>query len=78
MPFGDEVYDGKRPRSSTSDLRSRPRGSLRAHATAGEKRRTRNHYLKGSIFCGRCGGRLVYNLAAGNGGMYSYRGHERP
>jgi predicted SprT family Zn-dependent metalloprotease len=45
---------------------------MRAHATAGEKRRTHNHYLKGTIFCGHCGGRLVFNLASGHGGKYAY------
>jgi hypothetical protein len=30
------------------------------------------HYLKGSIFCGQCGSRLIICHAKGNGGTYAY------
>lgn len=45
---------------------------LAAHHLAGEKTRKHPHYLKGTIFCGGCGHRLVYSRNTGNGGTYEY------
>jgi hypothetical protein len=45
---------------------------LTAHHLAGEKERKHPHYLKGSIFCGECGARLIYSRNRGNGGEYEY------
>ena len=39
---------------------------------AGEKQRQHPHYLKGSIFCGQCGSRLIVCHAKGRGGTYPY------
>lgn len=48
------------------------RAVLAAHNTAGEKDRKHPHYLKGSIWCGGCGGRLIFSRNTGNGGTYDY------
>lgn len=45
---------------------------LAAHANSQEKDRKHPHYLKGSLRCGQCGGRLVLTNAKGNGGTYPY------
>ena len=45
---------------------------LHAHNGAGEKDRTHPHYLKGSIFCGGCGSRLVFSRSRGKGGVYDH------
>ncbi|MCA1670745.1 MAG: recombinase family protein [Actinobacteria bacterium] len=45
---------------------------LRAHYLAGEKERIHHHYLKGTIFCGECGTRMVFSRNKGNGGTYEY------
>lgn len=45
---------------------------LRAHNTAGEKDRTHNNYLRGSIWCGHCGNRMVFSRNTGKGGTYEY------
>lgn len=46
---------------------------LRAHAVSGEKDRKHHHYLKGTIFCGCCGARLILTRARGkSGGIYFY------
>jgi site-specific DNA recombinase len=72
VPFRGEVYEGGlHPALIDQDTFDRVQEIMRAHATAGEKR-THNHYLKGSIFCGHCGKRLVFNLAKGHGGQYAY------
>jgi hypothetical protein len=39
---------------------------------AGDRAWRNNHYLKGSVFCGRCGSRLGYGHSTGRGGSYSY------
>ena len=43
-----------------------------AHNISGEKDRKHPHYLKGSIFCGDCGARLIYSRNRGHGGEYEY------
>jgi site-specific DNA recombinase len=46
---------------------------LSAKHLSGEKDRQYPHYLKGSIFCGQCGSRLIVNYAKGRrGGIYPY------
>ena len=41
------------------DLYAAVQAMLDAQGRAGEKRRLHHHYLKGSVFCGRCGSRLI-------------------
>jgi len=43
-----------------------------AHNHAAEKDRKHHHYLKGSLYCGRCGSRMSLIHAKGNGGTYPY------
>ena len=45
---------------------------LSAHNHAAEKDRKHHHYLKGSLYCGRCGSRMSLIHAKGNGGTYPY------
>lgn len=45
---------------------------LVAHNHTGEKDRKHNHYLRSTVYCSACGGRLVYSEAKGNGGKYIY------
>ncbi len=46
---------------------------LSAHNAAGEKHRTRPHYLKGTVFCGQCGSRLCISYNRGRHGTeYDY------
>lgn len=54
-------------------LFSRVAAVLRSHSLAGERDRVHFHYLRGSLYCGRCSSRLVYSLARGRaGGHYPY------
>ena len=46
--------------------------TLAAHRLSGDRSQKHAHYLKGSIFCGCCGQRLVYGRHRGNGGVYEY------
>jgi site-specific DNA recombinase len=45
---------------------------LDSHRLAGDRSKKHNHYLKGSLFCGSCGKRLLYGRHRGNGGVYEY------
>ncbi len=45
---------------------------LQAHRLSGDRTKKHFHYLKGSIFCGNCGRRMVYGRHRGNGGVYEY------
>ncbi len=73
VPFGGIIYDGNHMPLIDQATFDTVQEVMRAHCTAGEKRRTHNHYLKGSIWCGRCGKRLVFNMAVnGQGERYAY------
>ena len=37
-----------------------------------ELQRIHNHYLKGSVFCGHCGSRMIFSRNTGTGGTYDY------
>ncbi|RGE17956.1 hypothetical protein D1J51_15210 [Leucobacter sp. wl10] len=44
-----------------------------AHRVSGEKTQAHDHYLKGSVFCGTCGSRLILsNAKSGTGVIYPY------
>ncbi len=45
---------------------------LTSKRVSGERPWRHHHYLRGSIYCGQCGGRLVYTRANGRGGVYEY------
>jgi site-specific DNA recombinase len=73
VPFGGVIYDGNHMPLVDRATFDTVQEVMRAHCTAGEKRRTHNHYLKGTVWCGCCGKRLVYNLAVNRQGeQYRY------
>lgn len=46
---------------------------LDAKRLAGERDRTHHHYLKGTLYCGECGARLIFSRNRGrHGGLYDY------
>jgi len=45
---------------------------LESHRRGPEKQRKHNHYLKSTVFCGRCEGRLSFSRSRGHGGEYDY------
>ena len=64
------TYEGKHEALIDPELWLRVQDMLTAHAHAGEKDRKHTHYLRGTIFCGQCGARLVFSRNTGNGGAY--------
>jgi site-specific DNA recombinase len=45
---------------------------LLSRAQSGERPSKHEHYLRGSIFCAECGGRLLFGRHRGRGGVYEY------
>ena len=66
------LYPGKHTQLVTPQTWQKVQETLSAKYLAGEKQREHPHYLKGSIYCGVCGSRLIVNYAKGNGGPYRY------
>jgi site-specific DNA recombinase len=66
------LYAGKHTQLVTPQTWQQVQDLLSAKNLAGEKQREHPHYLKGSIYCGQCGSRLIVNHAKGNGGTYRY------
>ncbi|HEV7942429.1 MAG TPA: recombinase family protein [Solirubrobacteraceae bacterium] len=66
------LYQGKHEQLVDHDTWQRVQELLTAKHLTGEKHREHPHYLKGSIFCGQCGSRLIVCHAKGRGGIYPY------
>lgn len=66
------LYPGKHEPLVTPELWQEVQQLLTAKNLAGEKQRVHPHYLKGSIYCGQCGERLIVNYAKGRSGIYPY------
>ena len=66
------IYPGKHEPLVTPETWKRVQELMTAKHLTGEKHREHPHYLKGSIFCGQCGSRLIVTHAKGRGGTYPY------
>lgn len=65
-------YEGRHERLIDERTFAQAKAVLAAHANSSEKDRKHHHYLKGSLYCGRCGSRMSLTYAKGNGGRYPY------
>ncbi len=45
---------------------------LASRAIAGDRPSKHHHYLRGTLYCAECGGRLLYGKYRGRGGVYEY------
>lgn len=67
------IYQGKHDPLTTPETWHEVQKLLTAKSLTGEKDREHPHYLKGSIYCGQCGSRLIVNYAKGKtGAVYPY------
>jgi site-specific DNA recombinase len=71
---GSKNPDGEHPPLIDTETFERVQAVLQAHALSGDRSRKYEHYLKGSIYCGVCGSRLLFMHIKGNGGVYDYFG----
>lgn len=66
-------YQGNHPPLISRELFERVQEVLDAHNIAGEKQRIHHHYLKGSVWCGSCGSRLIVTKTTNrHGSRYEY------
>jgi site-specific DNA recombinase len=72
ITYRGKLYPGRHPKLIDPDLFERVQALLDAKRLSGERSRVHEHYLKGSIFCAECKGRLMFSRNTGNGGTYDY------
>jgi site-specific DNA recombinase len=67
------LYPGKHQPLASREVWDEVQRTLTAKNFAGEKDRAHPHYLKGTVYCGQCGSRLIVTHAKGkSGGVYPY------
>ncbi len=66
VTFRGATYDGIHEPLVSKEVWYRVQAVLGDHHLSGEKTQTHDHYLKGSIFCGECGSRLILSNARGS------------
>lgn len=72
VKWHEAEYPGEHTPLVSIETFARVQALLQSRGAASEKTRAHPHYLKGSIFCGRCGGRLCFTRSSGRGGSYDY------
>ena len=66
-------YPGNHTPLVTDEIWEKVQQRLTAANTAGDKHRQHYHYLKGSVFCGECGERLIITMSKNrHGTVYPY------
>ncbi|TQO19698.1 DNA invertase Pin-like site-specific DNA recombinase [Rhodoglobus vestalii] len=68
----DVIYDGVHEPLIDAETWHHVQDVLAARRIAGDRSWRHTHYLKGSLVCHRCGGRMGYGHSRGKGGVYSY------
>jgi site-specific DNA recombinase len=69
----EEVFKGRHEPLIDQETFDRVQMLLDEKRVAGERPQKRQHYLRGSIFCHKCGNRLTYGVSTGeNGRKYAY------
>jgi DNA invertase Pin-like site-specific DNA recombinase len=70
--WGGVEYQGTHEPLTTVETFATVQAQLAAKKTAGERTQRHEHYLKGTIACGRCGSRMIFSRNKGRGGVYDY------
>ncbi|MCU1580048.1 MAG: Resolvase domain protein [Rhodoglobus sp.] len=73
MVYRGVTYQGSHEQIIDKTLWQRVQDMLSAHNTAGDRQRSHEHYLKGSVYCGSCGSRLMITQTKNRYGvLYEY------
>ncbi|XVS65976.1 recombinase family protein [Actinosynnema sp. CA-299493] len=72
VPYRGIHYEGSHTPLVEPEVWLAVQDILASRTNGGEKDRKHPHYLRGSIYCSACGGRLVFSQNKGNGGIYEY------
>jgi site-specific DNA recombinase len=67
-----QEYPGRHDPLITPEVFERVQRVLALRGGGGTRARRHDHYLKGALWCRRCGSRLILNPGTGNGGTYFY------
>ena len=71
--YKGSCYDGLHEPLVSPEVWYRVQNVLAAHQVSGEKTQTHDHYLKGTVYCGTCGSRLIFTNARNRHGIvYPY------
>lgn len=69
----EQTYDGRHEPLIDPETFESVQMLLDEKRVAGERPRVRQHYLRGSVYCGACGNRLTFGISTGrNGSKYPY------
>ncbi|GAA1491016.1 recombinase family protein [Brachybacterium sacelli] len=73
VQFKGATYNGLHEPLVAPEVWYRVQTVLTAHQASGEKTQAHEHYLKGTVFCGTCGSRLILSHAKSRSGViYPY------
>lgn len=72
IEYEDREYPGRHEPLIPRELFDRVQRVLALHGGGGTRQRIHAHYLKGLLWCGRCGRRFILVPGRGNGGTYFY------
>ncbi len=70
--FKGLLFDGKHPTLVDEITWQKVQEVLACRRIAGDRSWRHTHYLKGSLLCARCGGKIGYGWSKGKGGQYEY------
>jgi site-specific DNA recombinase len=69
----EQTFQGRHEALIDQTTFDRVQARLDEKRVSGERPQTRSHYLRGSVFCGECGGRLAYAKSTSKSGKkYAY------
>jgi site-specific DNA recombinase len=69
----EQEFDGRHEPLIDADTFAKVQTLLDEKRVAGERPRVRQHYLRGTVYCGECGNRLTFGISTGrNGSKYPY------
>ena len=68
---GAKNINGRHPALIDDETFEKVQIILKAHAHSGDRTHKHQHYLKGSIYCGHCGRRLIFSRVRGRAGTCS-------
>jgi site-specific DNA recombinase len=69
----EQEFDGRHDALIDPETFAKVQTLLDEKRVAGERPRIRQHYLRGSVYCGECGNRLTFGISTGrNGKGYPY------
>jgi site-specific DNA recombinase len=72
VTYDGEEYPGRHEPLVTAESFERVQRVLALHGGGGTRQRRHHHWLKGLLWCARCGRRVIITPAKGNGGLYFY------